>query len=267
MRFAVLLLVGLLLSCPVGPDRAWAAGDPEAEGSFMVSVDRDRLTVRLKGIPLGMALKAIAQKSGVALTLEAPLEEEVTIAFDDLPVEEGLRRLLGSRSFVFVYAAAELGQPVVLKGVKVLAKGRGGVRANGAREEHLVTPWWQAALEGPDPARRREAVEALADSQEPGQHLAILLAVLKQDGDSDVREAALDALQSLDAIPLEPLFNVALQDREPSIRTKALELLAEKGKSDRQVKAVLLRASKADPDEEVRETASSLLEHFETEEK
>src|SRR2546426_189023 len=76
----------------------------------------------------------------------------------------------------------------------VLAKGRERLRAGEAPAVRFVVPNPQAMPAELDAARRREAVEALAASEEPGRHLNILLAVLKQDEDSDVREAALDAL-------------------------------------------------------------------------
>src|SRR5712691_1519120 len=73
VALAVLVVVSLLFQPTVGPDRAFAAGDPTPRGSFVVQVNRGRLTVRLQGIPLQMALTAIARESGLALALGEPL--------------------------------------------------------------------------------------------------------------------------------------------------------------------------------------------------
>jgi HEAT repeat protein len=124
-----------------------------------------------------------------------------------------------------------------------------------------------AGLGDPDPERRMEAVMALAAGEEPLQSLDLLIEVLKQDGDSDVREAALHALESLDPIPLDPLFAVAFQDKSPSIRVRALTLLGEQGAGDPRVKAALQRAATSDPDREVMELASSLLEGLDMQKK
>lgn len=263
MKLALLPLVGLLFYVSLSPVCTMAAGNPTAGDTFVVQMDRERLTVRLKGVPLQMVMKAIAQKSGVVLVLDAPLEEKVTLAFEDLPLDEGLRRFPGLRNYVLVYAAAEPDQPAVLKQLKILATQHGGSRAKEDREEPPVTQWQRETLEDTDPGRRREAVEALASSEEPGRRQDLLLKVLKQDGNSEVRMAALDALASLDAISFEILFEVALQDSGPSVRMRALELLRERGEDDRRVKELLVMALESDPDKEVRETALSLLENFE----
>jgi HEAT repeat protein len=101
---------------------------------------------------------------------------------------------------------------------------------------------------------------ALAAGEEPGKSLDLLIEILRQDKDNDVREAALHALESLDPIPLDPLFAVAVQDKSPSIRVRALTLLGERGAGDPRVKAALQRAATSDPDREVAEMASSLLD-------
>jgi len=267
MRLVGLLFVTLLFSSSGGLDPARAEEEPKPEGVFVVKVEGARLTMRLEGIPLQMALKAIERESGVALALLEPLTEEVTIAFDDLSLEQGLRRLLGNRSYILFYAAAGPGHPAALRQVKVLPKGREGVRAQGPSEQPRVMPSRQAGLGDPDPERRMEAVMALAVGEELGQSLDLLIEVLKQDKDNDVREAALNALESFDPIPLDPLLAVAVQDKSPSIRVRALTLLGERGAGDPRVKTALQRAATSDPDREVMELASSLLEGFDMQKK
>jgi len=265
MRLVELLFVGLLISLAGGPDPARAADEPKPEGAFVVKVDGERLTVRLEGIPLQATLKAIERESGVALALLTPLTEEITIAFENLPLEQGLRRLLGNHSYILFYAAAGPGQPAALRQVKVLPRGREVVRARDHREQPRVMPSRPPGLS--DPEKRTEAVMALAADEEPGKSLDLLIEVLKQDGDSDVREAALHALESLDPIPLDPLFAVAVQDKSPSIRVRALTLLGEQGAGDPRVKAALQKAATSDPDPEVMELASSLLEGLDMQKK
>lgn len=263
IRLAISLLVSVLVSSCIAPDGTLAAVEGKANGLFVVRVDRDRLTVQLKGIPLQRALMAIAQRGRVTLTLEVPLEEEATIAFDNLPLDDGVKRLLGPRSYVLGYADSGPGQPPALRVVKVLTRGHGGSEASGAHWEHGLTRWRQEAPGDLDSLRLMGTVDALASSEQSQQSLAILLATLKQGGNQDNRAAALTALASVDTLPLESLFLVALQDQEPSIRLQVLELLRERGEGDDRVKAVLLQASQADPDDTIRETAALLLEGLE----
>jgi hypothetical protein len=61
-------------------------------------------------------------------------------------------------------------------------------------------------------------------------------------------------------VPLDPLMKFATTNREAYLRVQALEILGEHGKKDARVNALLLTLSTRDPDEEVRESAKTLLE-------
>lgn len=68
-------------------------------------VTAGRLTAHLPGVPLSTALGLLARQSHVKLVLRAPAEDQVSVSFTDLPLEEGLARLLRGKSFTLIYAA------------------------------------------------------------------------------------------------------------------------------------------------------------------
>ncbi|MGH6820484.1 MAG: hypothetical protein ACREDU_06430 [Methylocella sp.] len=93
--------------------------DPEAA---LVSLKAGLLTVALEEQPLRWVLDEISRQSGMMLETSPEIgDERVTDAFQDLPIERGLRRLLGSWDLFFFYAGDEPGPRYVW----VYPKGKG----------------------------------------------------------------------------------------------------------------------------------------------
>jgi hypothetical protein len=89
--------------------------------SPQVTVKEGKLSVALNGAPVREALEAIAYQSGIRAFLMAEgIQATFTDAFDELPLEEGLRRLLRGTSYAFVYTdtspARRLTQVYVMSG-------------------------------------------------------------------------------------------------------------------------------------------------------
>ena len=258
-RLSLFLFVSVLLGSTFPLDGALGASEPEAaKGPFVVELRGDRLTVRVKEIPLRMVLEAIGRHSGVEVAFAGPLEEKITASFDELPLDEGVKRFLGGRSYVFLYAAAGAGQPpsVVLSKVSVLGEGR---PAGHGPEQGPPKPGRPGASAQPDPAKPAEAMEPLAAGDEAGM-MRNLLEVVHQEGDGPARAAALSGLEELETVPVAPLSAIALHDRDPVIRRGALELLGRRAAADPQVREVVEAAATADSDQDVRESAIALLE-------
>lgn len=109
------------------------------------------------------------------------------------------------------------------------------------------------------PGARVDAVEALTQTNELDEAREVLTRVVLIDPNVDVRLAALEALDEIDAVPFETLADVAWYDSDPSVRLNAIELIGEARDKGAWVVEFLRRVAKMDSSREVRQLASSLL--------
>ncbi len=101
-------LVALLLTAvgtvAAGPDRAALAAEVDvSRATIEVSVQQDLLTLTTVDAPLGEVLEAIAKQAEFRLDSRGALDMPVTWSFADVPVEEGVQRLLHDISSVIIY--------------------------------------------------------------------------------------------------------------------------------------------------------------------
>src|SRR5262245_35132818 len=98
-----------------------SAAQQDAPPRVSVTVREGRVTVSAQDAPLREVLTDFSRASGVQIYLEASVaaDEPTTIAFDSVPTEEGLRRLLRAKNFLLVYAAGGLAE------VRIYTDGRG----------------------------------------------------------------------------------------------------------------------------------------------
>ena len=211
------LLASVLLTAT-----AASAAEPEREETLMVRIDHGRLTLRASGVDLRSVLQAVAREGDLTLVLAAPLEDEITIALDDVPLDEGVRRLLGSRDHVLVYEAQPHGGGAsVLKQVKVgtpdgtapsargglvAALGDGDSTARVAALEALANSdeisfdlLREVALRDPVPAVRTRALELLRETQADERRVEdVVLMASRNDPDREVRAAAAALLEGFE---------------------------------------------------------------------
>ena len=140
--------------------------------------------------------------------------------------------------------------------LEVNVSGRGAVRES---DEDSVENLERTVLTAVKTGAKLDAIEALTQTNEPDKAMEALAHVLIGDKTAEVRLAALDALDEIDAVPLEILAHVAVYDSDPEVRLRALNLIADGKESGRRVFALLTRLAKADPDRAVRQSASDLL--------
>jgi len=276
------LPVVLVLLLPVAPARAAGKAPP-----FSVQVDGTRLSVHAQDTPLLEILEAISRQSRAEIHLERTLEaqiakEQLTVSFQALPLEEGLRRLLRHKNFILVYSSAGLTEvrvymegkgefqrlrveakqpPQRPKGAQTADRPPGGAEDDPARLARLRGE----ALGHPDPAERSTALEKLAESDDEKLALDTALEVLDRERDPEVLESVLDLLSGQESVPLGPILKFVATDRGPAIRIRALELLGEHGKQDPRVSELLKTVARNDKNEEIRAIARSLLEDLEGE--
>src|SRR5690348_11269552 len=92
-------------------DRGVASEPP---GRF-VHYERDRLTVHVENTPLREVLAAVAEAGGADVRGDAEgADRSITVAIDDLPVQEALERLLERQPFLLRYDRISRLQRIVL---------------------------------------------------------------------------------------------------------------------------------------------------------
>lgn len=96
-----LLPLGLALLAIAAPSFCLASDDA-------VEYRDDALTVRLTRIPVGKALDAVVRATGAAVRGRLEESGEVTATFENVPLQEALRRLLPKQAFALKYEGDRL---------------------------------------------------------------------------------------------------------------------------------------------------------------
>lgn len=118
------------------------------------------------------------------------------------------------------------------------------------------------ALSDPNPEERIEALDELTEEKNRKGAARVLIQVLQSDREVEVRRAALEGLEEIEAISLEVLSQTALNDPEASLRVRAIELMGDRDEKGKQTIDLLKRIAQIDQNREVREAAIELLEEM-----
>lgn len=129
----------------------------------------------------------------------------------------------------------------------------------GDRDEDSVATLERTILLAMSPGARIDAVEGLTQTNELDKAREVLSRVAIIDQNPDVRLAALEALDEIDAVPFETLADVAWYDSDPSVRLSAVELIGEAREKGMRVVEFLRRVAKMDSSNEVRQLASNFV--------
>ncbi|MBI3802614.1 MAG: hypothetical protein HY282_02500 [Nitrospirae bacterium] len=221
----VFFFIGLLVSL-AGMERP--ALSAQTESAIYVAAEKGRLTVRAADVSLGRLFEEIGQQMEITIYGEPRLTaERITISLRDLPIEEGLRRILAKHDFA------------------VLFSNTGG--ENGPSLHRLTEVWIFPDRGGPttDPTRRDEALVALSMTGNNSKKSALSIANkviesmgkhsmessgpalldLLQSPDRSVRLGALDALNNLGSlVPSDQVVRAALRHDDPQTRIAVLTL-------------------------------------------
>jgi hypothetical protein len=129
----------------------------------------------------------------------------------------------------------------------------------GAADVESVENLERTVLVAMAPGAKIDAVEALTQTNEPEKATKVLSQVVLIDQNADVRLAALEALDEIDAIPFETLAAVAANDADSAVRLRAVELIGEIREKDARVVELLKLLARKDSRNEVGQLASNLL--------
>jgi HEAT repeat protein len=268
-------------------------GELQSDGSdnMRIQVQGGFLTVASQNVPLSTLLRAIGEEAGFEVTIEGDLDSAVDRSFSDVPLVQGLRRLLDRNSFLMFFDESEN-----LRELRVLAAAEGGgeqplqpiVSTVADPSQADLEIWILDRLTSPQRDTRIVAVRRLV-RLEPGTAVNIAVGILASELDPIVRGQTIATLGKIGGDRVPGLLASALTDEQASVRKHAIrawqavgaeQAIAALGSvltedSDREVRLMALQAlieinndssrdylllATTDQDESIRQTANHALE-------
>ena len=238
-----------------GSEGKAGASRPATSSGLAVNFKDGRLSVSVTNQPLAQVLNVISEKAMVAITGGGNLgrEQRVTIQFQGLSLEDGLRRLLANYDAFFFYGGdASASGPTALKGVWVYPKGGGNGLEPVPAEEWASTSEYRDKLSASDPTVRADAIKTVVDREGDRARPAVLKAL--NDSDPEVRSSALNAALNDGVQISDDRLRDLAKDSSPDVRVLALGGLAH-GPDAREIAT----QARNDPDPHVRALAGEIL--------
>ena len=243
-----------------------------AQPSLVVDWKAQRLSVSADRVPLAQVLREVARQTGIEVDGLDGLRERVSVRFANLPLREGLEKLLAHQDYAMMGdPSSQAGAPatVVVLGRSpsmIVPEKRSAARASNAvndsapasvaandvappRVAPVISESGFAAQQ--DPAERAAALRDLADE---GDTEALRKALL--DPDPGVQAAAFEALAERDPHEAASLAADASRSNDLSRRLTGLFAL---GQIDEPIALSALEQSLADADDGIREYAVQSL--------
>lgn len=278
-RVSLFIIIPLLLLIAAAPN----ARSGEADDKLLIEYKDNLLTLIVTDATLTDVLKEIEDKTGVKITSHDLSKEKITLEFHALPLDEGIRKVIGPHNnsiFLYEEKKGEYDRPSLSRLTEVrifpveegMSAGPETVKTApppvsdntdepvAAPEEPQFNVLYRNILEGKEPEVREDAVEKIAGMEGP-EVLGVLLMAM-EDEDGDVRASAAEALgarRSKEAF--EPLIK-ALTDKDPWVRESAADALGNLGdpRAITHLKTVL---ENKDEDEDVLESTETSLKLLE----
>jgi hypothetical protein len=224
----VLLVVLALESSPVSA--AEASGAAKAP-RFKMTLREGKLTARIHTAPLRKVIEEISGLTGAEVRWLTQEEEEdpVSAEFTDLPLDEALENIL-KKNFTLSYTF--VGNDKKLVGIWIAS------RSESRRTFEAMNSLSIMRDAPPENARERDTTG------------------IKKDATANVGGNEWRA----EPMPVDPASEINLAEAPPSVRLRAIELLATHAENDQEVRTILSHFADTDPDRQVREMASRVLE-------
>ncbi len=214
-----------------------------------ITLEDGRLSVGARNAPLGRLLEEISRRGKVAIIQVGGVAgRRISVAFSDLPLDQGLRRILKQHDAFFYHRGGG-----ALKAVWVYAKDEGRGMAPVPPEYWASTAELAQGLSDPDPDERARAIAAVV-GRRGAKALDAVLKALNDDADQVRTEALYGAWKAGVELPAGLLSELARNDPSVDVRFLALEALA----GDPAVEMVALDALD-DPSSHVRNQARQIL--------
>ena len=216
----------------------------------------ERLSVRLVNVPLSDALGAVARSTGADITGEPAHPAMVTAQFDDVPLTEGLARVLGDDSFSLVY-----GTDGRLRTIRLLGRGETNATAASASARATPPPASAGGLaslfhEHPPVAISGALATSLGNATAPLDRIA---QVALQTEDPAVRREAMRTINH--AIESEPALRASVLDVLDRMDDGVLLAMVQRA-GGAQARDLLLQVAAQSTSKPLRERAATLLERL-----
>jgi len=243
-------------AAPVAPTGTAAtatsgAAAPETPGRE-IHLEGDRLTVRVTGVPLDDVLNAIADQSDAEIRGSVLTPHDVTTDFENVPVQDGLHRILGDQNFLLTYRQDGTLRTVALLGgpegapprTRVVRAGSGTGQPSTLaelmqRSVPVLSGSTLARVLGQNTATLQQLGDVVRGQDDVGLRLeAIRAGVNGIDAQPDLRDAVVRALQGADDAAIqsaarglsgdrarETVSQIANLSRTAEIRTRMLAVL------------------------------------------
>lgn len=252
---AAYALVALWL---MAPPSLVAGDDVPVEPSGHVGTVRVHdglISIDVRKASLGDVFSEIQEQAAIAFDApESVASQLVSQRFSNLPIAQGIQRLLSQQNYLIVHAPSASAEQAPGLSVRVLGESN--------LPTGLVRPESGSVADRDDAASQRATrLSALADDADP----ATIVSAVEQsinDPHDLVRETALLVLAMMppDKVPATLVANVALNDPNAGLRLIALEMLGHLSSSNREVATRTLSTAINDHNPEVQQLAQELLD-------
>jgi hypothetical protein len=219
-----------------------------------------QLSVTAEKVPLSEVIKAVASKAGIEVVELEEFRQEISVQFSDVPLHDGLQRLLADLNYVLIESAsAQEQQPpalTVILGGRVRSFSQKIIdcvladavdTSKGLTEDNDAA--LRRALDDPDPNSQALALDLIAERDH--DNAVPVLVEGTQSSIPEVRLRAIDLLvnsQADDQTILSALGQ-AVNDQQREIRGYAIRTLAQRGTPE---SLSYLQAALVDPDPGIR---------------
>lgn len=204
--------------------------DPKADPKT-VTLRGDRLTVQVNDAPLGEVLERIVAPSQADIRGAVQTPRNVTADFVDVPLQDGLTRLLGAQNFLLTYRDdGRLKRLTLLGGPVGETAGTRVVKTTPEPAPPPATPTTDFMqrnvpvtgkirdLVGDDTATLQQLMDLALRQDDPMVRYEALSAGLNGiDGQADLRSRVVSSLQQADDQALESLLRSLAQERATEI--------------------------------------------------
>lgn len=206
---------------PASPNED-AAREPPSGAAYHVTYLDGRLSLEVESRPLVWVLDEISEKTEIAFVTDVEIEDEmISLQFIDLPLDEGLRRLLAGKDSFFYYD-----DDVFPRVVWIYPPGQGRGLEPVPPQTWASTRELEEMMDAPDAETRARTVSALTERL--GQEALDTVLDALQDEDGMVRAEALYAAANEDLeLPADLLMKLLREDPSKDVRFLALRALSE----------------------------------------
>jgi type II secretory pathway component GspD/PulD (secretin) len=189
-------------------------GDREGQQAIFIHFERGRLTVALREAPIKAVLEEIGHRTGIEIVFLDSIRQNISLEFENLPLEEGVRRLLKNYGLSLVTAGADSNP---LEKVFVV-EGGGSVRPG---RRHVSPPPWRDQKARQQRSRADQRAHAFASMLDKEQIKQYLEAFVKNPYTMPDLSLFADAVKAVSAEELEPIIQMLEDENVPLSEYKA----------------------------------------------